>query len=132
MFVLCYYVIVEFVAHLYFATATGDQDNFAKEVVDYFECEYYGNISTCTRKHFEKYVHPGLNATSTFMMGLLPVANLVFIVNWRRVGQELRQFCGRFQQKVHEVEVEDIHSNLSPHPDSIEISSSTYENSIEK
>ena len=35
-------------------------------------------------------------------------------------------------QKVHEVEVEEIHSNLSPHPDSVEISSSTYENSIEK
>lgn len=129
---LCYYAASGFVAHLYLSLATGDQANFTKSVVDYFECEYYGDSETCKREHFEQYIHPSLNAIQSFMAGLFPVANLMFVVNWRRVGQILKRFCGCFQKNVHEVEVEDVHSTLSPHPDSVDNNSSTfYENSIQ-
>ena len=131
MFVLCYYVIFGVLTLSYFGLSTQDQDKFIDAVTEYFSCEYFGNFpGRCERKYFQRYVYPGLTGATYFMMGLIPVANLVFVVDWRRVNQIMKRFSNRCcRQKVHEVEVEDIHSNLSPHPDSVNINPSTLENS---
>ena len=131
MFVLCYYVVFGVVTLSYFALSTQDQDKFIKAVTEYFTCEYFGNFAgRCERKYFERYVYPGLAGATYFFMGLIPVANLVFVVDWKRVNQIMKHFSNRCcRQNVHEVEVEGIHSNLSPHPDSVNINPSTSENS---
>ena len=130
MFVLCYYVIFGVLTLCHFGLSTQDQDKFIDAVTEYFTCEYFGNFpGRCERKYFQRYVYPGLTGATYFIMGLIPVANLVFVVDWRRVNQIMKRFSNRCcPRNVHEVEVEEIHSNLSPHPYTADINPSTYEN----
>ena len=125
MFVLCFYVVFGVLTLCHFGLSTQDQEKFIKAVTEYFTCEYFGDFPAgrCERKYFERYVYPGLTAATYFFMGLIPVANLVFVVDWRRVSQIMKRFSNRCcHRNFHEVEIDDIHSNLSPHPDP-----STYE-----
>ena len=83
---MVYYIIFGGISLVYFGIATATQDDYAKLLTNYFECEAFGvhpNVSCDTHREFEKYNYQGLSVTVYMLMGFISTANLIYVINWK-------------------------------------------------
>ena len=127
--ILCYYAVFGITTVLYFQIELQDQDNLFSSLRTYFTCNHCGKDEAC-HHNYRKYTHTTLRLLSLFVMSLIPMALLIFIVNWKKFFaffQRLLCNCyrsGRRGRKKNQVTELSIHSALSPYPEL----ESTFEN----
>ena len=122
---------------MYFQRAIDDQNEVVNGFGKYFECVYcFGNDTLCNKyqTEFQKFTHTPERAASYIVMSFLPMALLIFVVNWNKVYGCFTSFgriCFRCKAastgtKSHPERAISSHSALSPIPEtSISITKST-------
>ena len=121
MVVLIYYAVFGFVTLLYFGITTWEQSVFILALKEYFECELFGNTRDCSQC-YEQYTSPGIKAVSYITMSLIPVVNLVFVINWKKIGvfiDQAKEKCC-ISSARHETANDKDTSAFSPHPESVD------------
>ena len=84
--VLCYYAVFGISSLLYFGITSTEQTVFIHELIKYFQCESLGDEGqVCDPHGFRRLTNPVIKGISYITMSLVPVANLVFVINWKRV-----------------------------------------------
>ena len=93
LLVFFYYLILGSEALIAFVLNAKGIGPFAAAVAKYFACEAAGYVAgeTCNneKKAYESLNNVGISVLSYLLLGLLPVASLVFVVNLR----EVKQYC---------------------------------------
>ena len=83
---LCYYVVLGVVVVASYTTTAGDTavNNFSAELASYFLCEITGVIpgKVCSRQGFEAFINPAFSIAGYMLVGLYPVVNLIFAINF--------------------------------------------------
>lgn len=119
MFVFCYYALFGFITLYYFGITSWEQNDFIIGLKEYFKCKLFGDQRECSHC-YRGFTNPEIKGVSYIVMSMIPLANLVFVINWKKVGVFWDHFKSRFKFKStdgHE-ELEESHSVLSPHPES--------------
>ena len=91
--VLCYYAVFGIVAMSYMSVEIGDQEDEITAITDYFVCEATGsdNGVECDRSGFDHFGYHGLIVLVYWLLGLIPVINLVFVINWSVTKESVRR-----------------------------------------
>jgi hypothetical protein len=97
LIVFCYYVLLAAISLTAFTLSTKNLPETVKNFLEYFDCEKDGHNSSdpCSRADFERLNNSALTTFSYILLGLFPVANLVYAVN----VQELKAYCQCFSRK---------------------------------
>lgn len=93
LFLFLYYTVFAAIMLAYFGVSVGNQDRFIAAVGEYFSCESRGRdpASPPCPRDYERYTFPGLAAATYLLMGLVPVANLVYVIHFRELRQGARR-----------------------------------------
>ncbi len=106
---------------MYFGKVAFEQPKFYSALKDYFECELLGNTRNCSQCYHE-YTSPGIKAVAYITMSLIPVVNLVFVINWRKVGvfiDDVKEKCCISVVARHtKIDGDCYNSAFDPHPES--------------
>ena len=114
---LCYYVLFGVVGLTYFGISTWEQDKFISATLEYFGCNLLGDHNKCT-PCFQKYSHPWIEGLCYVSLSFIPVANFIFVVNWKEVGIVFDRLKAKAfpSEPRHVLDID--HSALSPYPES--------------
>ena len=92
-------------ALLTYSLATRDTEPFISELLSYFECERRGvnQNMPCDTSGFERFfVSIVLSSISFILIGLYPVLNLIFVIDFQELKNLLkRRFPQLFKPKYH-------------------------------
>ena len=118
LFVLCYYALFGVISLIYFGITSLEQNNFIAALLEYFECNVFGENTEC-KPCFQDYTYPAIKSVCYLVMSCIPLANLVFVINWKKAGL----LCDKLKAKApptkeHNPSVNDDHSALAPHSES--------------
>ena len=103
--VLIYYALLAF-----FIVVENEQDLANKPFVDaaiqnYFLCEATGHISrNCSRESFEMYSNEYQESLFLVLLMLIPVVNLIFVVNCRQIREQTQQLWRRRRSNTESFE----------------------------
>ena len=87
-----YYVILAVIALLAFSLTTRDENQFATEVLHYFECERKGvdPDNPCDTSGYTSLPDVAITSISYILLGLFPSVNFIFVINVRELKQQLK------------------------------------------
>ena len=90
--VLCYYAVFGIVAMSYMSVEIGEQEDEITAITEYFICEAVGSGhgAECDRSGFDHFGYHGLIVLVYWLLGLIPVINLVFVINWTVTKESVR------------------------------------------
>ena len=81
---------------MHYGYATADSDLFKEALETYFHCQALGHLpnqtSQCDPKKYQQYIYPNLEIANYFFSGFITTANLMFLINWRKVTK----FCTHY------------------------------------
>ena len=100
LIVFCYYVILVIFTLISFTIATRNADQFSEELEKYFVCELIGPSTPCPRQGFERLTQPEMTSIAYILLGLFPLANLVFVVNVREVKEKFDQCLPKIHRRT--------------------------------
>ena len=92
MLVLTYYTFFSAVTVFRFALQLSAGMNFPDLFRTNFICEAGGVENNCDRSQFEEQTYPGLVGLVQILAGLIPLANLTFVIHWRSVYTKFKQW----------------------------------------
>ena len=86
----CYYVLLTVVVLTTFTIKTRNSELFVEELSNYFACEERGNDpnNPCDRNTFCQLSYPWLSAISFMLLYMLPVVNLVYVLNIKELKEK--------------------------------------------
>ena len=86
-----YYIALIVIALTAFTLSTKNLPREAAAILDYFSCEQGGHDpeALCSRSEFEKWDISAFTTLSYILLGLFPIVNLVYVLNFR----ELKKHC---------------------------------------
>ncbi len=96
LIVLVYYIVVGASVLTAYSVFTRNETVFKDELREYFICEAAGTGEPCDRSGFMDSNHPVLEAISYILLGLTPVTNLVYVMNFQKMKETCRRWyrCG--------------------------------------
>ncbi len=94
LIVLVYYIAVALGTLGAYSSLARNGKRFREELVKYFTCEAAGTGEPCDRSGYNEYNIPVLEAFGYFFVGLISVANLVYVLNFRKMRGTCRRWCG--------------------------------------
>ena len=106
----------------FFVVIENEQDLANKPLVDaaiqsYFLCEATGHMSgNCSRETFEMYSNEYQESVFLILLMLIPLVNLIFVVNCRQIKEQTQQLWLSRRSKADSVEMPS--SNLASHSNS--------------
>ncbi len=88
-----YYVVLATEALVTYTISTNNSANILKELEKYFFCQQKGHNpeSPCSLSEIEKLTYPSLTILSYVLLELLPVVNLILIINIKEVKTILQR-----------------------------------------
>ena len=89
--VLCYYALFGIVALSNFSIEIGERENTTEAITQYFFCEAVGSGAECDRSGFDHFGHHGLAVLVYLLLGLIPVINLIFVINWSATKESVKR-----------------------------------------
>ena len=106
LFSLCYFAIFGICTILYFQFALQDQTKMVSDLENYFKCKYCLGVTNKTHcnQDYQQYTHTPERAVIYIVMSFLPMALLIFVVNWKKVGTFVISFgylCSKRKAKAH-------------------------------
>ena len=94
LIVFVYYIFLSVLALLTYSQATRDAEPFISELLSYFECERKGvdvNMP-CDTSGYERFiVNIVLSTISFVLLGLYPVLNLIFVIDFQELKNLLKR-----------------------------------------
>ena len=92
LIVLCYYVVVASVSLTQYTVVVRNLDAFETQLEEYFICELsgYDPNNPCDRNKFRQLSSPGVTATTFVLLGLFPLFNLIYALNYEELMKRCR------------------------------------------
>ena len=89
---LCYYVVMAVVSITSYTISLRNADPFATHLRNYFSCEAPGHNpdALCDRSPFRQLANPEISTIGHILLALIPLANLVYVLNAR----DVKVVCG--------------------------------------
>ena len=88
------FVLIALVIVFYASFMSATEDSAHQSRSDYFHCEAEGiGPEECDRSIFEQYNRTGFTIFTYLMLGAMPLAILLFVVNCRVMKLKLMRFC---------------------------------------
>ena len=84
----CYYVLAAIISLIAFTISTRNGDQYANEVLKYFLCERSNPSEPCSRDGYEALSYPVLTSLSYILLGLFPVINLTYVINFQELKEK--------------------------------------------
>ncbi len=94
LIVLVYYIAVALGTLGAYSSLARNGKRFREELVEYFICEAAGTGEPCDRSGYNEYNVPVLEAFGYFFIGLISVANLVYAMNFQKMKEICKRWCG--------------------------------------
>ena len=69
-------------------------------IQQYFICEAAGSGLECDRSSFDKLGYHGMVLVGYFLLGLLPLVNLSFVINWRVAKASYKHFWIKYYPRI--------------------------------
>ena len=92
LIVFAYFLIFFILVNCRDALHIAENASFRDTVGRYFLCEAVGYTpGRCNREELEQFVYPLLNITFYIMAFLLPVVNLMFVINCRILKEQVKE-----------------------------------------
>ena len=92
MFVFVYFMVFLIVLNCREAVYSAQYNAFKNATNSYFLCEAVGYVpGKCSREVFEQYSYPLLNIVFYVTALLVPVVNLLFVINCRILKENIKQ-----------------------------------------
>ncbi len=91
LIVLVYYIIVGVSALTFEGIFARNETRFLDELLEYFICEAAGTGEPCDRSGYNEYNDPVSEAVAYILVGLIPLANLMYVMNF----EKMRGTCKR-------------------------------------
>ena len=104
MVVLIYYIVL---VSILLSTLTVFSRNFTtlkEAMIRYFSCEVGGNNQQCSLDDIDRLSHPFLLTSTYFFICMLPVFNLIYVVNVKEIKDTLRKWK-RTKKRMQSVEL---------------------------
>ena len=98
--VLCYYALFGMVTLSYFSVQAAQQEDEVTAIKQYFVCEAVGSGVECDRSGFDHFGHQGHAVLVYLLLGLIPVVNLTFVINWTVTKDSLKRLWKRYSQSI--------------------------------
>ena len=94
LIVFVYYVFLAVFALLTFSLSIRNEDQFITEVLKYFKCESKGidPDNTCDTNGYLKHRQVALISISHILLGLYPVVNLIFVINFQELKKHMKKW----------------------------------------
>lgn len=92
LIVFCYYVLVAVISLVAFTIATRHSKPVSKQILKHFQCESngYNPNEPCDRGVFEDITYPELYAMSYILLGVFPLVNLTYAVNFGEIRKIIK------------------------------------------
>ena len=92
LIVLCYYVVVASFSLTQYTVVIRNLDAFNMQLEKYFICELNGHdpSNPCDRNRFRQLSNPGLTALTFILLGLFPLFNLIYALNYEELLKRCR------------------------------------------
>ena len=92
LIVLCYYVVVASFSLTQYTVVIRNLDAFDTQLDKYFVCELSGHdpSNPCDRSRFRLLSNPGLTAMTFILLGLFPLFNLIYALNYEELMKRCR------------------------------------------
>ena len=105
LLVLMYYAVIVIVTLSYYSVQVGEQlqqDDITPIIAQYFICEAAGsgNGVECDRSGFGHFGYHGLGVLIYLLLGLIPVVNLTFVINWTVAKESLKRIWRRYSKRT--------------------------------
>ena len=98
--VLCYYALFGLVTLTTFSVEYAHQELQYTAIQQYFVCEAAGSGQECDRSSFDSLGYHGLVLVGYFLLGLLPVVNLTFVINWTVAKASYKHFWMKYYPQI--------------------------------
>ena len=94
---LGYFIVFGTMSLIFLAIVVAEQNETEEIIRDLFVCEAPGlNVNpNCTSNLTELTQHSTLSTVTFTLMGMLPLAILLFTVNWKLVGKKTKAFWAK-------------------------------------
>ena len=103
LLVLLYYAVIVIVTLSYYSVQVGEQlqENDITPIAQYFICEASGsgNGVECDRSGFDHLGYHGLAVLIYLLLGLIPVVNLTFVINWTVAKESMKRIWMRCSKR---------------------------------
>ena len=103
LLVLLYYAVIVIVSLSYYSVQVGEhlQEDDITLIAQYFICEAAGsnNGVECDRSGFDRLGYNGLRVLIYLLLGLIPVVNLTFVINWTVAKMSLKHIWIRYSKR---------------------------------
>ena len=96
LIVLCYYVVVASFSLTQYTVVVRNLDAFDAQLEKYFICELSGHdpSNPCDRNEFRQLSNPGITAVTFVLLGLFPLFNLIYALNYEELLKRCRACFG--------------------------------------
>ena len=89
LIVFCYYLVTAVISLTASTMGTRNASQSVRNFQDYFFCEQggYNPDNPCTRSGIEDLTYPSINTFSYMLLSLLPAANLLYAVDYKKLKE---------------------------------------------
>ena len=95
LLVLCYYALFSLTVLCYLSVVYDEVKDNTVAITEYFSCEAVGSGVECDRSGFDNFGIQGLTVLINFLLGFVPVVNLIFVINWTVAKESVKRFWMR-------------------------------------
>ena len=114
MIVLCYYALFCIVALSDITIEIGERENTTTAITQYFLCEAVGSGVECDRSGFDHFGYHGLAVLVYLLLGLIPVINLIFVINWSATKESVKRVKKGYFQRAFSTQSSFFSSKQTP------------------
>lgn len=100
LLILCYYVIFGFVVITFFSIQFAMGESQLQALEQYFLCEEDGVGSDCNNSTMQTNSMIGMELTASVLLGLVPVVNLAYVIQWKSTRDTLKAWIRRIQKQL--------------------------------
>jgi hypothetical protein len=103
--VLFYFIIFGVVSLVHYSIADAQQDEFINGLNVYFDCQSTGLVNGTNDcdpyGHYQRLDNPYFKSIAYIMMGLVPIVNFVFVVQWKAVWDAIKSRISKKKYSHH-------------------------------